>query len=325
MTDAGTPPSSARKRILVLSYSQTGQLDDIVASLLAPLRDDPQIAVHVEVLQPQPRFPFPWGFFSFLDAFPESAHLAPPPLAPLNLRGDEDFDLVILPWQVWYLAPSQPITAFLKHPLARQLLAGKPVVSVVACRNMWLLAFEKIKVLLDDCGARLIDHVALVDRAHTMATLVTAPLWLLSGQRQLLRCLPPAGVSAQDTTRCARFGRALRDALHDDLERGDAPLLSGLQAVEADPGLLFSERAATRSFFVWGKLLRAAGQPGSWQRKPLLLLYLVFLVVIVFTVVPLSLLVQALLRPLLRARHARLKQVFEQPSGSGSERLAQYE
>ena len=41
----------------------------------------------------------------FLDAFPESALLVPPALAPLLLTGDEHFDLVILPYQhetVWW-------------------------------------------------------------------------------------------------------------------------------------------------------------------------------------------------------------------------------
>jgi hypothetical protein len=43
------------------------------------------------------------------------------------------------------------------------------------------------------------------------------------------------------------------------------------------------------------------------------------------TVVPLSLTLQRLLRPLLRQRLAALKIEFERPSGSGTERLAQYD
>ena len=171
------------KRVLVLSYSQTGQLAEITQNILAPLQQDARIAVHIEVLRPLKPYPFPWGFFSFLDAFPESAHMVAPKLHPLALTGDEDFDLVILPYQVWFLAPSQPITAFLKHPIAKKLLQGKPVVTVIACRNMWLLAQEKMKQLLGDCGARLLDNVALVDPSPTLATLLTTPLWLLTARR----------------------------------------------------------------------------------------------------------------------------------------------
>lgn len=309
----------------MLNYSQTGQLAEITRRIVAPLEQDAGIAVHVETLRPLKPFPFPWGFFSFLDAFPESAHMAPPALQALTLTGDEDFDMIILPYQVWFLAPSQPVTAFLKHPLARKLLAGKPVVTVIACRNMWMMAQEKMKGLLQDCGARLLDNVALVDPSPTMASLWTTPFWLLSGKKDFLKFLPPAGVDAASITAASRFGLALRDALHNDAERGTAPLLAGLKAVDSNPQLLFSEKAATRSFFVWGKLLRAVGKPGQLRRYPFLILYVIFLITLISTVVPVSLLLQSLTRPLMRRRFAALKQQFDLPSGSGAERMSLYE
>lgn len=315
----------AHKRVLVLAYSQTGQLAAITDSLLAPLIADARISVRVEILRPCRPFPFPWSLLRFLDAFPESAHLAPGAIEAPQFAPEEHFDLVILPWQVWFLAPSQPVTAFLKHPAARGLLAGKPVVSVIACRNMWMMAFEKMKGLLDDCGARLIDNVVLTDRAPTFATLLTTPAWMLTGRRDAIPGLPPAGIAEEEIRRCSRFGRALRDALLDDREGGSAPLLKGLRAVEADPRLLTGERAGTRSFLAWGYLLRAAGKPGSALRAPLLILYLLFLVLMILTVLPISLTVQALFRPLMAGRLAGHKAYFEQPSGSGSERLAQYD
>lgn len=322
-TEAST--SVPKKRVLALNYSQTGQLTEITNRILAPLQQDNDIEVQVETLRPVRPFPFPWGFFSFLDAFPESAHMVPPPLQPLSLSGDEDFDLVILPYQVWFLAPSQPVNAFLKDPLAKKLLAGKPVVTVIACRNMWMLAQEKMKALLADCGARLLDNVVLVDPSPTMASLWTTPLWLLSGNRQLLKMLPPAGVDAASIEATRRFGLALRDALHRDEERGNAALLSGLRAADSDPHLLVSEKAATRSFYIWGKLLRAVGGPGQYRRYPFLVLYVIFLIALILTVVPLSLLIQSILRPFMRRRFEVLKQRFDQPSGSGTERMQLYE
>ncbi len=310
---------------MVLNYSQTGQLTEITKRILEPLQQDDGIAVHVETLRPLKPFPFPWGFFSFLDAFPESAHMAPPELQPLSLTGDEDFDLVILPYQVWFLAPSQPVTAFLKHPVAKRLLAGKPVVTVIACRNMWMMAQEKMKGMLRECGARLLDNVALVDPSPTMASLWSTPFWLLSGKKDFLKFLPPAGVDAASIQASRRFGMALRDALRNDAERGDGPLLAGLKAVDANPQLLFSEKAATRSFFVWGKLLRAVGDPGQLRRYPFLILYVTFLITLISTVVPVSLLIQSLTRPLMRRRFAALKQQFDLPSGSGTERMHLYE
>lgn len=312
------------KRVLVLNYSQTGQLAEVSSRIIEPLQSDPSISVHVETLRPERPYPFPWTFFTFLDAFPESAHLVPPPLQPLTLTGEEEFDLVILPYQVWFLAPSLPVTAFLKHPIARRLLAGRPVVTVIACRNMWIQAHEKMKVMLRDCGARLLDNVVLVDPSPTMASLWTTPFWLLSGDKRFVRFLPPAGIDAATIHAARRFGLALRDALHGNKELGAEPMLTGLKAVDSDPHLLFSEKAATRSFFIWGKLLRAVGRPGQLRRYPFLILYVVFLITLILTVVPFSLLMQRLLRPLLRQRFAALKQQFDAPSGSGTERMEQY-
>lgn len=315
---------SPLKRVLVLNYSQTGQLSEITRRIVEPLQQDKTIRVHIEVLRPLKPYPFPWKFFSFLDAFPESAHMIAPPLQPLTLRGNEKFDLVILPYQVWFLAPSLPVTAFLKHPLAKELLAGKPVVTVIACRNMWMMAQEKMKSLLDACGARLLDNVVLTDSAPTLTTLFTTPLWMLTGKRNWFK-LPPAGVDAANIHAASRFGFALRDALHKNQERGTLPLLAGLKAVEADPHLLVSEKAGTRSFYLWGALLRAVGQPGQLRRRPFLILYVIFLITLILSIVPLSLLLQALLRPLLRQRFAAIRQKFEAPSGSGSERMSLYE
>ena len=318
-------PAARIKRVLVIHYSQTGQLGSVAEQIVAPLRADPGISVHVETLRPEADFPFPWPFLTFFDAFPESAHMKPPPLAPLSLTGDEQFDLVILPYQVWFLAPSQPVVAFLKHPLARRLLEGKPVVTVIACRNMWLLAHEKLKGLLDAVGARLIDNVVLTDPGPTLATFFTTPAWLIWGRKRGFWGMPDAGLSDAQIRGAGRFGRALREALHGDRERGSQPLLAGLGAVQADARLLISEKAGTRSFFLWGKLIMAAGRPGAWQRKPLLLLYVVFLLVLIVTVVPVSLSLQALLRPLFKGWLTKMTASFERPSGSATDRFPLYD
>lgn len=306
-------------------YSQTGQLTDIAEQMLAPLQADPAIRVHVEVLRPLRAHPYPWPFLRFLDTFPESAHMVPEKLHPLTLPDDADFDLVLVFYQVWFLAPSRPVVAFLATPAARALLRDKPVITVIACRNMWLQAHARMGALLSGMGARLIDNVVLTDRSPTLTTLLTTPLWLLTGRKTPLPGLPPAGVAPAEIRRSIRFGRALRDALQADQEQSDKPLLRGLQAVEAEPKLLISERAGSRSFYWWGKLLRLAGPPGAWLRKPLLVAYVVFLLAIIVTIVPLSLALQAVFRPLLKHRLAALKDEFERPSGSGTERLALYD
>jgi len=84
-------------------------------------------------IQPVKPYPFPWPFFRFLDAFPESIHHVAPPIEPLAITASDEFDLIILPYQVWYLAPSLPIQALLQDPAFKRVARGKPVVTVIAC------------------------------------------------------------------------------------------------------------------------------------------------------------------------------------------------
>ncbi len=321
---SGTTP--APKRVLVVRFSQTGQLDAVTDRILEPLLADPGLRVHVETLRPAKPFPFPWPFLGFMDAFPETAHLRPAPLAPLSLAGDEDFDLVILAYQVWFLAPSQPVTAFLQHPVARRLLGGKPVVTVIGCRNMWMMAHRKVEGLLAEAGARLIDNVVLTDPGPTFATFITTPVWLLTGRKRGFWGMPDAGLTPAQIGGARRFGLALREALARNAERGAGPLLGGLGAVEAQPRLYFGEKVGTRSFYLWGRLIMAlGGAPGSLRRKPLVLAYVLFLLTLIVTVLPVSLALQALLRPLFRARLSKIKDQFELPSGSARDRCHLYD
>ncbi|MET0044110.1 MAG: dialkylresorcinol condensing enzyme, partial [Candidatus Thiodiazotropha sp. 6PLUC3] len=59
------------KKILVIQYSQTGQLSSIIESVSRPLIASPDLEVSIETLQPVEPYPFPWPFFKFLDVFPE--------------------------------------------------------------------------------------------------------------------------------------------------------------------------------------------------------------------------------------------------------------
>ncbi len=314
-----------RKHVLAFAYSQTGQLASIVDAVLAPLRACDDIRVTLVPLRPLQPAPFPWSLRAFFDAFPESALMEPQPLAPMTLPDPATVDLVLLPYQVWFLSPSRPVSSLLREPAVRALLAGKPVVTLIGCRNMWLMAQEKTKALLAAAGARLLDNVVLTDRASVGASLVTTPMWMFTGRRDGWFGLPPAGVDAEDIRHCRRFGLALADALREGRERQDGPLLDGLGAVVAQPRLWLSERAGTRSFHLWGRLIRSVGRQGAPQRVPLLVLYVLVLLALILTVLPLSLALQALLRPWRAAHEARLKLRFEAPSGSGTQRMTRYD
>lgn len=309
-------------RILVLHYSQTGQLTRAVQSMLAPLRERPDVEIVWQDLVPAEPFPFPWGILRFFDTFPECVHLDPPPIKPVAFGSGTRFDLVIIAYQVWFLSPSLPITAFLKGPSAA-VLRDTPVITFIACRNMWLSAQEKMKTLIAGNGGRLIDNVVLIDQGPPWATFVTTPRWVLTGKKDgFWGIFPPAGVSEDNIRAASRFGRALGDGLN--LLKSGQPLLTGLRAVQVIPGYIAGEKIAHRSFLIWGRLLRALGRPGNPLRRLVLVVYILFLITMILTVMPLGMLVRAVLRPFLRRRLDAEVARLEVPSGSSAERLGRY-
>lgn len=312
-------------RILVVYYSQSGQLERVARSLCAPLTEAPDVQVDYLRLEPVPAYPFPWGFFSFLDAFPESVYLDPPPMRPFAVDPGARYDAIILAYTVWFLSPAPPISGFLQSAEGKRLLADTPVITVTACRNMWLMAHEQVKRLLEEAGARHCDHIALIDQGNSLATFFTTPRWMLTArQDRWLGVFPRAGVSESEIAGSARFGRALLAALRAGRLDGSQPVLTGLGAVRMDDRLLASERIARRSFMIWGRLLRRVGPPRSARRKPVLMIYVIFLICMIIVVVPPSMLLRSLLRPLQRSRLARERAYYEAPSGSGTERMEEF-
>jgi len=302
------------KKVLVLYYSQSGQLRDVLASIIAPLEESAEIDCDWRSLEPVEPYPYPWPFYTFFNTFPEAVNLDGCPVHEVDL--DKDYDLIILGYTVWFLSPSIPITGFLRSAQAKALFAGKPVVTVIACRDMWLMAQEKMKGLLKDLKARLLDNVVLTDQGDSLYTFVTTPRWLMTGKKEAFLGFPPAGIAAEDIAAASRFGRRLVEALGDDLEWGDKPLLTDLNAVNVNGKLIASEKIAKRSFMIWSRLVKkAGGVAGRLGRNLVITVYFVFLLLMIMTVVPLNLLLRRLIYPFRKSAIDRAVAEYEQPSG----------
>lgn len=303
------------RQVLVVHYSQTGQLDRLMQSVCAPLLQRSDIHVDFLALQPAQPYPFPWPFLGFFRIFPETVLMRPQPLLPLAVDPAQRYDLVILAYQVWFLSPSQPMTSFLASTEAAQLLAGTPVVTLIGCRNMWLMAQEKLKQRLHQLGARLVDNIALTDACGTAASFLATPLWMFTGRQKPYGWVPRAGIDEAEIVAARRFGEAMAQRLTADGLPVEQPMLTGLGAVRVDEKLIASEKVGNRSFQLWSRLLAALGPPQSRRRGAGLLLYIVFLLCLIVTVVPLSALLKKLMAPLFKARIQREKAYYAGPSG----------
>lgn len=312
------------KRVLLVHYSQTGSTEQLANSFCAPIQSHQDIELTTVPLQAAPPYEFPWRFYTFFDTFPETVQLRPPELAPIPIEPDYDFDLVILAYPVWFLSPAPPMAAFLMSEIGRRIVANTPTITLASCRNMWLKAHETVTELLDDAEAQHCDNVVVTDPGPSLATFITTPRWMFTGRRDRFLGMPPAGISGNDITNAARFGRAIIDAFENGRVGGKQPLLTGLRAVTVNDALLANEQIGYRSFRIWSRLVRLFGKPGAPPRRIMLTLYCLFLTLMIITIVPPSLAIRAVLRRIRPSVGAEVRQRHAQPSGQGDERMEQF-
>jgi hypothetical protein len=167
----------------------------------------------------------------------------------------------------------------------------------------------------------LVDNVVLTDDGPLWSTFITTPWWMLTGQQHPWpRWLPRAGVSHAAIAQCARFGRALVLALPAIAAGSQGPFLTGLCAVKVNAHTMLAERIGHRSFNLWGRLLRWVGKPQSTARRAVLVVYVLFLLTIILTVLPISMLVTAIAARMSDSVK-REAAALEAPSGASSERM----
>lgn len=291
------------KRVLVVYYTQSGQLKEIIDSVLSPLTEVTIDFLPIDTAEP---FPFPWTDEAFFGAFPESYLQIPQPLKPFQLA-HTDYDLVILGYQVWYLSPSIPFNSFLQTEAGKQLLQGKPVITVSATRNMWVMAQQKVKKLLTNCGAQLVGNIALTDRHHNHISVITIVQWLFSGDKnkRYLGVFPKAGVADKDIESASVYGTLITP----HLQTGD---YTGLQQeIVAHGGvhykrfLLSAEKKGNRLFGIWAKMIYS-----SKKRKFLLKCFRIYLYIAIWVLMPIVWLLYWLTYPLFFWKVERDKKKF---------------
>src|SRR5215467_8280182 len=139
------------KKVLAIYYTQSGQLEEIVENLTAPLNYD-GIAVEKVRVIPKTTYPFPWNGERFFSVMPDSVRGIPGELEHFQLK-ESKYDLIILGYQAWFLSPSIPSNSILNHPGFRDVAKNTPVITVTGARNMWISAMERVKKSLHETGA----------------------------------------------------------------------------------------------------------------------------------------------------------------------------
>ncbi|WP_294278369.1 dialkylrecorsinol condensing enzyme DarA [uncultured Chryseobacterium sp.] len=297
-----------KKNILVIYYSQTGQLEDIVKNIARPFENKDEYQVTYYNIRLKKDFPFPWPGDVFFNTFPESylqipSEIYPPEDEVLNTR----FDLILFGYQVWYLTPSIPIISFLKSPYAANILQDTPVVTISGTRNMWMLSQEKLKVYLRDLKAKLVGNIALVDRHDNYTSVLTILRWLTTGKKEKSGMLPAAGISDEEIAGSVKYGEIIEKHFSTNTLETLQPDLVKNGAVEIRPFLVRVEKVGNKIFTVWSNLIIR-----KKEKRPLLIKFFkVYLMAAIWIISPIVLVFHILLAPILSSKRRKQKEYLQ--------------
>jgi hypothetical protein len=202
-------------------------------------------------------------------------------LQPFSITQSK-YDLVIFAYQPWYLSPSIPANSILMHPKVQAVLKDTPVITLIAARNMWISAQEKVKKVLKNAGAKLVGNIALVDKHANPVSAITILYWMMTGKKdKYLGIFPKPGIADEDILHAQQFGKItaahLLSSEWDTLQKD----LLAAQAVEVKSDLMFIEERAPRLFSIWANIISKRKNRAAW-----LVIFKYYLLFALFMVAP---------------------------------------
>ena len=293
------------KRILVLYYTQSGQLEDILNNFTAPLVEAGNSVEKVRVYVAND-YPFPWNGKAFFAVMPDCVLSVPTELKPIQLK-ENKYDLVILGYQAWFLSPSIPVNSILNDPAVKAVLKDTPVVTITGARNMWISAIQRIKKILKDSEAKLVGSIALFDRHHNFISFITIFYWMFKGKKgRWLNIFPKPGVSDADIAKTGDYGKTVQKYLVGANFDGLQEELIQQKAIEVKYNLMFIESKASKIFAIWANIIAKKKKKTAW-----LVAFKYYLLIALFIAAPIILTVDFIFfKPFLSGRIKKQKQLY---------------
>ena len=290
---------------MVIYYSQSGQLSDIINSLTGPIKEAGNTVETIRV-QPAKAYPFPWSGKSFFAVMPDCVLGVPTELLPFQLK-ETSYDLVVFGYQAWFLSPGIPSNSILNHPSIKAVLKNTPVVTITGARNMWISAMERIRAILKESEARHAGNIALVDKHANLISFFTIQYWMFTGKKdRLLKIFPKPGVSDADIDNCKQFGIVLAKYLGMGNFTGMQDELIKQKAVIVKYHLMFIESKAKRIFGLWANFIVKRKNRTAW-----LVAFKYYLIIALFIAAPVILTINFIFfKPFLSGRIKRQKQYY---------------
>lgn len=273
-------------KVLVFSYSQSGQLDEIMREFVKPLSSNALDYVRVV---PKTDFPFPWvSSHHFFDTMPETV-LEKPIEIELSPLPSGDYDLIILGYQPWFLSPSLPISSLLQSEEFKRIVQGKPVLSVIGARNMWLNSQLSINQYVVDAGGTMVGNIPVCDTNNNYVSAATILYWMLTGRKdKMWGFFPPPGIQQKEIGGMHVWGEIVETHLQNKNLSNLQKALVEAQAIKIPTNILFIEKRAKKIFKVWAKIIDKR-RKGTTARRIWVNAFSTYLFIALFLVAPIVL------------------------------------
>ncbi|MCB9251763.1 MAG: hypothetical protein H6605_04810 [Flavobacteriales bacterium] len=280
---------SDTKKILVIFYSQSGQLKTILENFVKPFTEQGHEIDQLEIKPTNP-YKFPWTSRRFFDAMPESVLGIGCEIQEPVFKFKQ-YDLVIIGYQPWFLSPSIPALSILKHPKFAEIARNTPLVSIIGARNMWLNAHVRFKEHLGKIGVKYVGNIVFRDRNPNLLSAISIQYWMFSGKKEkFLGMFPKPGISNEDIASAETTGNTvLKHLNHNSLHQLQQDLIR-IRAIEVNSTLMFIESRASKLFKVWANFIF-----GKKNRTFRLKLFKIYLIIALFVISPFVILVYHIL------------------------------
>lgn len=286
-------------KIAVFYYTQTGQLLNILRSLLNPLEKEGCTVIYKSI-EPVTPFPFPWTSDAFYQAFPECRQGIPCEIKSMDYSDVGDADLVVIGLQPWFLSPSIPVSSFLQHPAAMEYLNGKKVITVVGTRNMWVSCHDSVNKYLIKANSNWLGNITLEDKHDNLVSVLTIFRWLIDGIKEKSKYLPEAGVSQEDIDNVSNIAPEILKSLRENEFKTLQKRIVDKGGVVFHYSLYQIERVGHKMFGIWSRFVLKKGGFNDPARAWRLKLFSWYLMFVLFVISPVGSFVLWLLFPLRR-------------------------
>lgn len=196
-----------KKSVLVVYYSHTGQLKEIIHNFMECWNDTWNVD-YMEITTEQYQFPITW--YQMFNMMPESV-LGIPCIISYPKKDYSSYDFIVMGFQPWFMHPSIPFNSFTETTDFKEIVKDKPVYIITDCRNSRRNAIRIVEdKIYKNNGFVKGNSVFWDDSSGNLIGAFTLLKWLFSGhKKKLLGILPPAGVRQSIIEDAPLYGNTL--------------------------------------------------------------------------------------------------------------------